>query len=85
MKTLLDCFHLLEKHPLPMINKSYLKVKKSQNDFDYCIKFIESVKDLSFDDRQLKINRMFLDCERPKLWNNMIELIQMAHSIKGRV
>ena len=68
-----------------MINKSYLKVKKSQKDFDYCIEFIQSVKDLSFDDRQLKINRMFLDCERPKLWNNMIELIQMAHSIKGRV
>lgn len=82
--TLLEAFMSLEKHPLTMIKNSFVKVKKNADDFQYCIAFIHSIENLDFHERQLKINRMFMDKKLPKNWKNMMELVQMAQSTKGK-
>jgi hypothetical protein len=79
-----DAFLSIENHPLSSLKKSFCKVKKSKESFDICLKIIDSIKDMEFNQRQEKINRMFMDQERPKLWTNIIELIQIAHSKKGK-
>jgi hypothetical protein len=84
MKTLRECFLNLEKHPLTMIQNSFAKVKKKSCDLQYCLDFIDSISHLDFHERQLKINRMFMDKELPKNWKNMQELVQMAQSTKGK-
>lgn len=63
-------FKALENHP--MLKKQYTKLTKK--DHSFCIDFLTSNK-LDKNEMAFKINRLFIDEEKPKNWLVMQELL----------
>lgn len=65
----------------PWLNKAYKKLKK--DDIQLAQEFIERNDSLSKGEFELKINRMFLDRDKPKNAAVIMELLTCANSSVG--
>ncbi len=62
----------------PWLHKAYKKLKK--DDLELIFKFIKDNEQLDNASFEFKINRLFLDCERPKNFSIILELLTCCNS-----
>ena len=84
MKTLLERFLELERHPLKSYRNHFAKLKKSKEEFEIALRFIDEMKDMDKHQRMFFINRLFLDKnEKPKNWLTIVDLLASASIKRG--
>lgn len=76
MNKRLENFLALEIHP--WLGKSFKKLKKS--DLEICFKFLKDFESLDKNDFEFKLNRLFLDKDKPKNWMIISELLSNVNS-----
>lgn len=67
-------FESLSRHPF----YSGLVRKLTRNDVNVCVEFLNRTIDLSNDDYEMKVNRMFMDKVKPKNWAIIQELLSCS-------
>lgn len=63
----------------PMLSKQYVKLSLVERELAIC--FIVANKELSVAEFEMKVNRMFLDKEKPKHWIEISELLTCSNKV----